>query len=66
MAPAPWAGACSASKAAVHVLTDTLRHFGIHVMNVASGAIRSNIGNLQLPAAIRCRSGSCTSHLRKL
>lgn len=52
LAPGPWAGTYSASKAALHSLTDTLRlelrPFGIHVINLAPGAIRSNLGNSSL------------------
>ncbi|CAN6478308.1 unnamed protein product [Victoria cruziana] len=52
LAPGPWAGAYSASKAALHALTDTLRmelkSFNIDVITVAPGGIKTNLANNSL------------------
>ncbi|PWA45182.1 glucose/ribitol dehydrogenase [Artemisia annua] len=48
-APTPWAGSYCSSKAAVHAISHTLRlelkPFGINVVLVIPGAIRSNLGS---------------------
>jgi len=50
--PTPWASVYSSSKAAVHSLTDVLRlelaPFGVQVMLVVPGAVRSNMGKNNL------------------
>ncbi|KAF3795311.1 NADPH-dependent 1-acyldihydroxyacetone phosphate reductase [Nymphaea thermarum] len=52
LAPGPWAGAYSASKAALHALTDTLRmelkSFNIDVITVVPGGIKTNLANNSL------------------
>ena len=46
--PTPWAGSYCASKAAVHAMSNTLRvelrPFGVNVVLVVLGAVRSNLG----------------------
>ncbi|PIL32478.1 hypothetical protein GSI_05181 [Ganoderma sinense ZZ0214-1] len=51
--PVPWSGVYSATKAALHSLTDTLymecKPFRIHVVLLAPGAVRSNMIANQAP-----------------
>ncbi|KAK7250434.1 hypothetical protein RIF29_32871 [Crotalaria pallida] len=51
-APTPWAGSYCASKAAVHAMSHTLRlelrPFGINVVLVLPGAVRSDLGRANL------------------
>lgn len=46
--PTPWAGSYCASKAMVHAVTDVLRvelkPFGVDVIKVLPGSVRSNLG----------------------
>ncbi|XP_021274958.1 uncharacterized protein LOC110409806 [Herrania umbratica] len=50
--PTPWAGSYCSSKAAVHAVTSSLRvelrPFGINVVLVVPGAVRSNFGSSSL------------------
>ncbi|CEQ40006.1 SPOSA6832_01588, partial [Sporobolomyces salmonicolor] len=50
--PTPWSGVYSASKAALHAFTEVLRMetegFGLDIMLVAPGAIKSQFGQKQL------------------
>ncbi|XP_022773920.1 NADPH-dependent 1-acyldihydroxyacetone phosphate reductase-like [Durio zibethinus] len=50
--PTPWAGSYCSSKAAVHAMTNALRvelrPFGINVVLVVPGAVRSNFGSSNL------------------
>ncbi|KAL6339163.1 hypothetical protein AAG906_024314 [Vitis piasezkii] len=56
--PTPWAGSYCASKAAVHAMSNTLRvelrPFGINVVLVMPGAIRSNFGSANMEKLGNC------------
>lgn len=51
--PCPFMGMYNASKAAVHSYTETLTNelkpFGVHVMLVSPGAVKSKIASVSLP-----------------
>lgn len=55
----PWNGLYSATKAAMHLMSDILsmelKPFNLRVMYIAPGAVRSNISNNQA-ALFRCAS----------
>jgi NAD(P)-dependent dehydrogenase (short-subunit alcohol dehydrogenase family) len=66
----PFAGAYCASKASVHSISEALRMelapFGIRVVTVQPGGIRSNFGNASLTAAQRAmRTESWYASIRK-
>ncbi|XP_059639657.1 short-chain dehydrogenase ptmH-like [Cornus florida] len=56
--PTPWAGSYCTTKAAVHAISNTLRvelrPFGIDVVMVIAGAIRSNIGRNSVDKLKNC------------